>query len=80
VSKSFRGEDSNGYPDLSSLNEYKPPSLLAEHKGIAIVFGILCLALAAYWIKSLGAAHNSPPAPQSVYIEVVPQKVPLTPP
>jgi len=49
--------------------------MLAQHRTLAIVFGILALALAAYFIKSLRAAHHAPPPPMpSVYIEVVPPK------
>jgi hypothetical protein len=48
--------------------------MLEEYKGLAIVFAILGLALAAYFIKSLRAARPpSPPPAQSVYIQVVPQ-------
>jgi hypothetical protein len=63
--------------------------MLEEYKGLAIVFAILALALAAYFIKSLRAARPAPPPPtQSVYIQVVPtqnappvpQKAPPNPP
>jgi len=51
--------------------------MIEEYKGLAIVFAILALALAAYFIKSLRAARPAPPPPaQSVYIEVVPQNAP----
>jgi hypothetical protein len=71
--RSFRGEQPRGYPEPGGIEEYKSRSVLEEHKGLAIVFGILFLALAAYFIKSvLTAPKPSPPAPQSVYIEVVP--------
>ena len=54
--------------------------MLEEYKGLAIVFAILGLALAAYFIKSVRAARppSAPPA-QSVYIEVVPQNAPPAP-
>ena len=71
--RSFRGEEPRGYPEPGEMQEYKARSMLEEHKGIAIVFGILFFALAAYFIKSvLAAPKPSPPPPQSVYIEVVP--------
>jgi hypothetical protein len=53
--------------------------MLQEYKALAIVFAILALALAAYFIKSL-RAPRAPPAPaQSVYIQVVPQNGPPVP-
>jgi hypothetical protein len=54
--------------------------MLEEYKGLAIVFAILALALAAYFIKSLRAARPAPPPPtQSIYIQVVPQNAPPAP-
>jgi hypothetical protein len=44
--------------------------MLEEYRGLAIVFAILALALAAYFIKSLRASR---PPPQPVYIQAVPQ-------
>jgi hypothetical protein len=52
--------------------------MLEEHRGLAIVFAILALALAAYFIKSLRASRPPPPA-HSVYIQVVPQNAPPVP-
>jgi hypothetical protein len=52
--------------------------MLEEHRGLAIVFAILALALAAYFIKSLRASRPPPPA-QSVYIQMVPQNAPPVP-
>ena len=47
--------------------------MLEDYKGLAIVFAIIALALAAYFIKSLRAARPpSPPPAPSVFIEVVP--------
>jgi hypothetical protein len=48
--------------------------MFEEYRGLAIAFGILGLALAAYFIKSMMAAPKPAPAPppQSVYIETVP--------
>ena len=72
--RSFRGEESRGYPEPGAIQEYKARSMLEEYRGLAIVFAILALALAAYFIKSVRAARppTAPPA-QSVYIQVVPQ-------
>jgi hypothetical protein len=74
VPRSFRGEESSGYPEPGSIHEYKPRSMLEEYRGLAIVFGILFLALAAYFVKSIRAARPSPAPAQSVYIDVVPAK------
>jgi hypothetical protein len=70
--RSFRGEEPTGYPEPGSMQEYKARSMFEEYRGLAIVFGILALALAVYFVKSILAAR--PPPAQSVYIEVVPQK------
>jgi hypothetical protein len=58
---------------------YKPPSMLAQYKGLAIVFAILFLALAAYCIKAPHAARQSAPPTQPVYVEAVPRKAPPSP-
>ena len=47
-------------------------SMIEEYRGLAIVFGILAVALAAYFVKSmLAGRHPPPPPPESVYIEPV---------
>jgi len=77
VPRSFRGEESRAYPEPGSVQEYKSRSMLEEHRGLAIVFGILFLALAAYFVKSILAAPKlEPPPVQSVYVDVVPPKDP----
>jgi hypothetical protein len=50
--------------------------MIQEYRGLAIVFAILGLALAVYFVKSVlrGPHLPPPPPPQSVYIEVVPPK------
>ncbi len=73
--RSFRGED----PDAktSPVQKYRAPSPFEQYKVLSIVFGILALGLAAYFIKSLLAAPHRPPPPvQSVYIEPLPQPAP----
>ena len=75
--RSFRGEsDPLPPPDLF---QYKPPSVFAEHRGIVIVFAILCLALTIYWIRSVRAAKAAPEPVRSVYIEMVPANIPPQP-
>ncbi len=80
--RSFRGEGPGGYPPPGSIYEYKPPSLLAEHKGMAVVFVIICVALACgvYRYKSPhpaspraqpARAARTPPPP--IYVEPIPQ-------
>ena len=69
----FRGEESRGY-EPTSIRKYESRSMVQEYRALAIVFGILALSLAAYFIKSVLTAPVKPPPPvQSVYIEVVPQ-------
>ncbi len=70
----FRGEESRGYePD--AIPGYKARSMIEEYRGLAIVFGIIALALAVYFVKSvLSAPKPAPPPVQSVYIEPLPGK------
>ncbi len=71
--RAFRGEESRGYPEPGAITEYKAKSMIEEYRGLAIVFAILGLGLAAYFVKSLLAAPApAPPPVQSVYVEVVP--------
>jgi hypothetical protein len=73
VPRVFRGEESRGYPEPGAITEYKAKTMIEEYRGLAIVFAILGLALAVYFIKSLLAAPKpAPPPVQSVYIDVVP--------
>jgi hypothetical protein len=73
--RTFRGEQSSGHPELRPIRKYQVPSVFVQYKGVSIVFGILALGLAAYFIKwMLAAPHpHAPPLP-SVYIEMVPPK------
>jgi hypothetical protein len=50
--------------------------MIQEYRGVAIVFAIIGLGLAVYFVKSMlrGPHVPPPPPPQSVYIEVVPRK------
>ena len=49
--------------------------MIEEYKGLAVLFAVLFLALAAYFVKSILAAPKPPPPPpQSVYIDVVPKE------
>jgi hypothetical protein len=76
--KAFRGELPPDYPE--PLPPYKVQTLLEEYRALAIVFGILALALAVYFIKSILTAPPAPPPPvQSVYIETVPAAPPAKP-
>ena len=56
--------------------------MVQEYRGLAIVFTIIGLVLAVYFVKSLlrGPHVPPPPPPQSVYIEVVPRKADPPPP
>ena len=59
--RSFRGE--GGAPPPEALYDYKPPSLLAQHKGLAVIFAILCVAFAVYCFKVPLPRKSAPPAP-----------------
>ena len=78
----FRGELPPDYPE--PLPPYKVPTLLEEYRVLAIVFGVVALALAVYFIKSILMAPPPPPpppppAPQAVYIEPVQPSAPAKP-
>ncbi len=47
--------------------------MVEEYRGLAIVFGVLFLALTVYFIKSVLEARTPAAPTQSVYVEVVPQ-------
>ncbi len=71
MSRVFRGEEPRG-PQPGELHEYQSRSMFEEYRGLAIVFAILGVALAAYFIKYILAAPKPTPPVQSVYIESVP--------
>jgi hypothetical protein len=74
----FRGELPEGYPE--PLPPYKVPTLLEEYRVLAIVFGVVALALAVYFVRSiLMAKAPPPPEQQSVYIEPVQPSAPAKP-
>ena len=41
--------------------EYKPPSVLAEHKGLAIVFAVILIGFVVYGWRTLHAPRRRPP-------------------
>jgi hypothetical protein len=72
----FRGE---APPSLlpGDVHKYKPRTVFEEYRVLAIVFGIIAVALTAYFIKWMVLAPKKPPPPvQSVYIETVPPQAP----
>ena len=69
--------------------EYNPPSMLAEHRGLAIILAVASIAFAVYCLKGPTRPRNLPrtpiaqshtpaaaaPAPaQPIYIEAIPEK------
>ena len=50
-------------PYVPPPREYKPPSLIAEHKVLAIVFAALSIAFAGYCWKAPHAPRREPPRP-----------------
>jgi hypothetical protein len=74
VPRTFRGEAPR-YPEPGAIKEYKARSMIEEYRTLAIVFAILFLALAVYFVKSvLSAPKPQPPPAQSVYVDVVPPR------
>jgi hypothetical protein len=59
-----------------SLYEYRPRSMLAEHKRLAIAFAIIVLASAFYLLKPRHDKPAAAPPAQSVYVEMLPGKTP----
>jgi hypothetical protein len=57
----------------TQLPEYKPPSFLAQHKGLAIAFGILFIALAAWCLSTPRGSRYAPPPKQPIYVDTVVQ-------
>jgi hypothetical protein len=57
--------------------EYKAPSIIAQHKYLAIIFVLALVAAAVYLVR---APHRpltiEPPPPPPVYIEPIPQRPP----
>jgi len=55
--------------------EYKAPSIIAEHKYLAVIFVLAIMAATVYLIR---APHKpltiEPPPPPPVYIEPIPQR------
>jgi hypothetical protein len=55
--------------------EYKAPSIIAEHKYLAIIFVLAIVATSVYLFK---APHKpltiEPPPPPPVYIETIPER------
>jgi hypothetical protein len=52
--------------------EYRPPSLLAEYKYLALAFLLLIIALSVYVIKAPHEPLTITPSPTPVYIESLP--------
>ena len=47
--------------------------MLAQHKGLAVVFAILCLVFTAYCFMAPHGTRYSPPPKQPIYVDAVPQ-------
>jgi hypothetical protein len=55
------------------MHEYKPPSMLAQHKGLAIAFAVLLIVLAVWCLTTPRGTRYAPPPKQPIYVETVPQ-------
>jgi hypothetical protein len=68
------GEGPNSYVPKPRF-EYKAPSIIAEHKYLAIIFVLAIVAASVYLVR---APHKpltiEPPPPPPVYIEPIPQR------
>jgi len=82
--RTFRGEASpDGASDVidpgatapGAINDFRPKTMIEEYRILALVFGILALALGLYFVRSvLRAPKPAPPPVQSVYVDMVPPK------
>lgn len=62
------------------MQDYKPPSMFAQYKGLAIMFAMVLLAVAVYFIKLPRTPLHIEPPTQEVYIDPVAQKTaPIAP-
>jgi hypothetical protein len=52
-------------PDNPPPAEYKPPSMLAEYKGLAILFAAVCVAFAFYCLRAPRAPSALTAAPRA---------------
>ena len=78
--RAFRSELPPDYPEPGGVPPAKIKTMFEEHRALSWVFGILALAMAVYFVKSiLRAPVHQPPPPPSVYVEMVPQSAPTTP-
>jgi hypothetical protein len=54
--------------------EYKAPSIIAEHKYLAIIFVLAIVAASVYLFKVPHKPLSIEPPPPPVYIEPIPQR------
>lgn len=57
----------------ADVSTYKPPSVLAQYKGLAVVFAAVFLGLAIYCFKAPHGSRYAPPPKQPIYVDAVPQ-------
>jgi hypothetical protein len=60
--------------------EYKPPSMLVEHRGLAIFFAVASIAFAVYCLKGPSRPRNLPRAPIAQAYTPAPSAPPANPP
>jgi hypothetical protein len=56
-----------------AVQEYHPPSLLSQHRVLAIVFAVLFLALAGYCLLAPHGTRYTPPPKPPIYVEPLAQ-------
>jgi hypothetical protein len=55
--------------------EYKAPSILAEHKYLAIIFVLAVVAASVYLFRAPHKPLNiEPPPPPPIYVEPIPER------
>jgi hypothetical protein len=66
--RSFRERDLYAPPPP----DYKPPTLLAQHKWLAMAFVVACVAIASYLYLVPHGTRYAPPPKQPIYVDTVP--------
>jgi len=69
ILRSFQAGERTDAPAAPLPDDYRPPSLLARHRVLLLVFVLACAAVIAGLIRAFH--HPRPPPAEPVYIESV---------
>jgi len=58
------------------VDDYKPPSVLAQYWGLAAAFAIVLIAVTVYFYKLPRTPLYIEPATEPVYIDAIPRNAP----